>query len=63
MKKPTIFLLIVAFFISSCTKIAQQPKDLLNQNNFQSAVKVVTNSAAPNGVLHFESKAEIISSL
>lgn len=58
MKKPTILLLISVFFISSCTKIADQPEDLFNQNNIQSVVKVVTNSAAPNGVLHFKSKGE-----
>ena len=58
MKKQTFYLLLFfVFFSTSCTKIALDQGVGSIQN--LSSVNIVKNVAAPNGVLHFNSKADL----
>lgn len=58
MKKQIIHLLLFfVFFSTSCTKIALDQGAGSIQN--LSSVNIVKNAAAPNGVLHFNSKADL----
>ena len=51
------YLFIFFLLFISCTKITQQG-EALNQNNSINAIQVVTNAAAPNGVLCFKTKED-----
>jgi hypothetical protein len=56
-KQTTSLLLFFSFLWFSFTKIAQDQGGGSIQN--QSSINIVKNIAAPNGVLHFNSKADL----
>ncbi len=59
MKKTIINqLLIFVLLAVSCTKTTQHQENLATLNSNESVIKIVINSAAPNGVLHFKTKEE-----